>query len=131
MTIEQVIRGAVIAVLEGDAWLARTLNRIGDGEGEDAPVPFASVGEASGSEWGSKDRPGREVRLALSLFDRGDGARLAGLVDAVEAALAAMPRAIGAVETGGAVVTRTRLVRRRDGMRIALIDVRVRAWRAG
>ena len=136
MSIEAGWRAAVIAALGGNALWAASINRIGDGESEAAPVPSAWIGDVLGSEWGAKDRPGREMRLGLTIIDRGEGERIAALTAAAEAAVLAMPRALAASggaawETGGAVVTRVRQMRRRDGTRVAMIDVRLRAWRVG
>lgn len=134
MSIEAGWRAAVLAALARDPTWAATINRIGDGESDGAPVPSAWIGDVLGSEWGAKDRPGREMRLGLTLIDRGEGARIAALAAAAEAALLAMPRVVAASggaswETSGVVVTRVRFARRRDGTRVAMIDLRVRAWR--
>ena len=131
MSIDHRLRDAVRAALLAAPAFAAAINRIGDGEGEDAPVPAAWLGDSVASDWGAKDRPGREVRLALTIADRGDGARLAALAAAAETAVAGIPRGLGAWETGGAVVTALRFRRRRDGLRLALIDIRLRAWRVG
>ena len=129
MSIESALRDAVSAALLAEPRLKAGLNRLGDGESEGAPVPAAWIGEIIGSEWGAKDRPGREIRLGLTIADRGPSERIAGLVDACEAALVALPRSFAGWENGGAALTRLRMTRRADGLRLALIDVRVRAWR--
>lgn len=134
MSIEAAWREAVRAALAADPLWAATVNRIGDGESEGAPVPSAWIGECVGSDWGAKDRPGRELRLGLTIVDRGEGERIAALAAAAEAALLAMPRAVpvndeATWDSSGPVVTRVRFTRRRDGTRVAMIDVRLRAWR--
>lgn len=134
MSIEAGWREAVKAALAAEPRWAATINRIGDGESEGAPVPSAWVGDCIGSEWGAKDRPGRELRLGLTIVDRGEGERLVALVAAAEASLLAMPRGLtassgAAWESSGTVVTRVRFTRRRDGTRVAMIDLRLRAWR--
>ena len=133
MSIEAGWRAAVRAALAAEPLWAATINRIGDGESEGAPVPSAWIGDVIGSDWGAKDRPGREMRLGLTIVDRGEGERIAGLAAAAEAALLAMPSGLtasggAAWESSGAVVTRVRLSRRRDGTRVAMIDARLRAW---
>lgn len=127
---EQVVRSAVSAALMDDAVLLAGLNRVGDGGAAQAALPYAQIGEMLGSSWGTKDRAGREVRVSVLLFDRGDAARIAGLSAAAEVALSALPRLIDGWETGGAVILRTRLTQRADGLRAAQIDVRVRGWLA-
>jgi hypothetical protein len=133
MSIEAGWRAAVRAALAEDPLWAATINRIGDGESEGAPVPSAWIGDVIGSDWGAKDRPGREMRLGLTIVDRGEGERIAALLAAAEGALLAMPRALtvgdGAMwDSSGPVVTRVRFARRRDGTRVAMIDLRLRAW---
>ena len=129
MTFEMLWREALLGALAGDAVLGAGLNRVGDGDGEAAGVTFALLGEIVGSDWGAKGLPGRELRFSVSVSDRGDVARIAGLVAAVEAVLAAMPRAFSDWDCGGVSVLRTRTVRRRDGVRSATIEARVRGWR--
>lgn len=51
-----------------------------DGVPARANAPYVSVGAAEGSDWGTKDRAGREVRLNLTSFGQGAG------VDAAAAA---------------------------------------------
>ena len=136
MSIEAAWREAVRSALaEAPQWAA-TINRIGDGESETAPVPSAWIGDCIAIDWGAKDLPGRELRLGLTIVDRGEGERIAALAAAAEAALLAMPRGLDATDgaawdSSGAVVTRVRFTRRRDGTRVAMIDLRLRAWRAG
>ena len=129
MTFEMLWREALLAALAGNAVLGTGLNRIGDGEGEAAGMPFALLGEIVGSDWGAKGFPGRELRFSVSVSDRGDVARIAGLASAVEAVLGVMPRAFSGWECGGVSVLRTRNVRRRDGVRLATVEARVRGWR--
>lgn len=122
---EAVISDAVLAALRTAPGLA-ALNRIGSGEGERSPVPHAWIAEASGTDWGAKDRAGREVRLMLMLADRGDAARLQALCTAAVAALTALPRPIDGWDHAGPRVLRTRIGQRRDGMRVATVELRVR-----
>ena len=127
---EAVIADAVLAALRAAPALA-ALNRIGSGEGERSPVPHAWVAEVSGNDWGAKDRSGREVRLVLMIADRGEGARLDGLCAAATAALAALPRPIEGWDHAGARVLRSRMTQRRDGLRLASIEARVRVLEVG
>lgn len=129
MTFEMLWREALLSALAGDAVLGAGLNRVGDGDGEAAGVPFALMGEIVGSDWGAKDLPGRELRFSVSVSDRGEVTRIAELIAAVEAVLGAMPRGFSGWECGGVSVLRTRTVRRRDGVRLATVEARVRGWR--
>lgn len=122
------MRDAVRAALDAAPALSG-IHRIGDGDGEAAPVPHIIIGEALGSDWGAKDRAGRELRLGITIVDRGPAARIDAMAAAAEAALTGLPRIIDGWETSGVVVTRTRRLRRRDGASLALIDLRLRGLR--
>lgn len=121
-------RDAITAALRGDAALGPLLNRVGDGEGEGAGYPHAQVAEVAIGDVGAKGLAGWEARALVSLIDRGPPARLAALTGMAQAALTAMPRTIGAWRTSGTLILRTRLSRRKDGLRLALIDVQLRGW---
>ena len=123
MTFEILWRDALLAALGA----VPGLNRVGDGDGEAAGFPFAVLGEIVGADWGAKGRPGRELRFAVTVQDRGEAERIAGLVAAVEDVLAAMPRVFPGWECGGVVVLKSRMLRRRDGVRVATLEARVRA----
>ena len=127
-TLEASLRSAVIAALAGDRTLAAMLNRVGDGEGELAPVPYAVVGDAQSSEWGAKDRPGAEVRCVVMIADRGDSTRSAEASSVVERIIAELPRRLDDWDTSGVVVLSRRVTRRRDGLRQSIIELRCRGW---
>jgi hypothetical protein len=119
------VTSAVIAALKAAPGLA-SLNRVGTGEGERSPVPYAWIGEAAAGEWGAKLPEGHELTFSISIADRGDPARLAALVEEAEEALRALPRPIGRWDHAGPRLRRTRQIQRRDGTRIASIDMRLR-----
>lgn len=125
MSAEMAVRAGVLAALRGDAALAALLNGVWDGAPVKASAPFAVVGECLGSEWGTKDRPGREVRVALNVQDRREGGE--ALAEMLALADAAVKRvAVVGYEVAGVGLVRTRILRgREDGWR-ALVDYRVR-----
>ncbi len=122
---EAAVTDAVLRALKAAPGLA-ALNRIGSGEGDRAPVPHAWITETSGSDWGAKERAGREVRLVLSMADRGEDARLNALCAAAQDALLALPRPLTSWDHTGVRVLRVRTAQRRDGTRVATIEARVR-----
>lgn len=125
MTFEILWRDALLAALAA----VPGLNRVGDGEGEAAGFPFAVLGEIVGADWGATGRPGRELRFAVSVQDRGEAERIAGLAAVVEDVLAAMPRGFDGWECGGVALLKSRMLRRKDGVRVTTIEARVRGWR--
>lgn len=125
MTALATVAEAVLAALTAAPGLS-ALNRVGAGEAERAPVPHAWITEAVAGEWGAKLPEGREIVLVLNIADRGEPARLAGLVAAAEDALRALPRPLAGWDHAGARIRRVRTAQRRDGLRVASIEARLR-----
>ncbi|MDX3910326.1 MAG: DUF3168 domain-containing protein [Sphingobium sp.] len=125
MSAEMAVRAGVLAALREDAALAAMLNGVWDGAPVKASAPFAVVGECLGSEWGTKDHAGREVRIGLTVQDRCEGGE--GLAEMLALADAAVKRVVvPGYEVGTVAVLRSRIVRgREDGWR-AVVDYRVR-----
>ncbi|MBN8842661.1 MAG: DUF3168 domain-containing protein [Sphingomonadales bacterium] len=111
---EQAMRAWAIARLGADAELAARVHGVFDGVPARATAPFVSVGVAEGSDWGTKDRPGREVRLAVTLHGVGDS-----LDEAAAALIEALAATLREQADGWAVVSRrevrTRFAFARDG----------------
>ena len=111
---EQAVRARALALLAGDAELAGLVHGVFDGTPPRASAPYVSVGGAEGTDWGTKDRAGREVRLTLALVGVG------GAVDDVAAGrIEAVVAGLRGVADGWSVVSvrvvRTRFDFGRDG----------------
>lgn len=111
---EQAVRGRALMLLKADAALAALVHGVFDGVPARASAPYVSVGAAEGSDWGTKDRAGREVRLSVVLHGQGAGLddAAAGRIDAVVGGLR------GAAEDWEIVaarVVRTRFAFAREG----------------
>ena len=114
------LQAALTAVLAGDS----RLTGIYDGPPARASLPYAVIDAGNESDWSHKNGDGREVLVALTIWDEAP-ARLAELADAVEA----MALAIGEVD--GWHLVSMRLLRRRTvrdvaGPWAAAIDFRAR-----
>ncbi len=111
---EQAVRRRALAVLGGDEALAGLIHGVFDGVPPRASAPYVSVGAAEGSDWGTKDRAGREVRLSLTLYGQG-----AGVDDAaagrIEAVIAGLRGEADGWDIVGARVVRTRFAFVREG----------------
>jgi hypothetical protein len=131
---EIAMRGALLAALRGHAELAAQLNGVHDGTPLQASPPYAVVGEALTSEWGTKDAPGYELRIGIGLIDGADdNGRLGGMMMLADAAV----RGVAAPEgwqIGSVAFLRSRVLRRtrtaREGGWSATMDYRVRMLRA-
>lgn len=86
---EGALRARALSLLGQDDALAGRVHGIFDGIPPRATAPYVAVGGADGSDWGTKDRVGREVRLTLTLVGAGHAVddQAAVRVEAVAAAL--------------------------------------------
>lgn len=104
------------------------LTGIYDGPPPRAAFPYAAIDAASERDWSHKSGDGREVDVALTLWDD-QPARLQALADAAEAALG------GPLAPAGWTLVSLRFLRRRTvrdvaGPWAAAIDYRARLLRA-
>lgn len=111
---EQAVRGRALMLLKADAALAALVHGVFDGVPARASAPYVSVGAAEGSDWGTKDRAGHEVRLSVVLHGQGAGLddAAAGRIDAVVGGLRG---AAEGWEIVAARVVRTRFAFAREG----------------
>jgi hypothetical protein len=119
------LQTAALARLEGVA----ALNRVYPGPPLQAAIPYATVETGTEADWGHKSGEGREVRLAVGLWDEGERPdRIRSLMSAVEAALAPAPEVAGWTLVSLHFL-RSRLVREgrgRESAWTALIEYRAR-----
>ncbi|WP_077148769.1 DUF3168 domain-containing protein [Sphingopyxis sp. KK2] len=114
MSAERAVRSRALAILAGDAELAALVHGIFDGVPARASAPYASVGAAEGSDWGTKDVAGREVRVTLSLAGVGDAAADAA-ASRIEALVTGLRGAGDGWRIASARVMRTRFGFAKDG----------------
>lgn len=137
MSAEGAMRAAVVAALGGDAALMALVNGIHDGAPVQASAPYVVVAECAGADWGAKGVDGREVRLSISLHDKGDtSVAIAEMLGRVEAVMRGIESLVG----GWRVVTmrfvRSRVARsvtsqRRDEGWQGVVDYRMRVVSEG
>ncbi|MEO8723151.1 MAG: DUF3168 domain-containing protein [Sphingobium sp.] len=128
MSAENEIRAAVIAELQSDTALSAHINRVYDGVPVKASTPSVSVGECAGSDWGTKDRNGRELRIGIAISDQTETAtRIGQIMPLVEAAVRRVgTMTIGTWQIGSVLLVRSRLVSQGDGRWSAIMDYRIR-----
>ncbi len=114
ISAETALRARTIDLLASDVPLAGMVHGIFDGTPPRASAPYVAVGAAEGADWGTKDRPGREIRLTLTLVGVGNGAGDQAAAR-VEAVVAALRGPAGAWSVVGARTVRTRFAFARDG----------------
>lgn len=111
---EAAVRARALALLAGDSELAGLVHGVFDGVPARASAPYVVVGAAEGSDWGTKDVAGREVRLTLSLVGVGAAMRDTA-AGAIEVVATEMRGAAGAWRIAGVRVVRTRFAFGKDG----------------
>jgi hypothetical protein len=111
---------AVLRAIDG-------IGRVYDAPPLQAALPHALVAIDVESDWSHKSAAGRELRLAASLFDKGERPlRLRALVGEAEAALAQLGGAHGAWQIVSMRYLRTRILRDSAGSWAAVIEFRAR-----
>lgn len=123
--MESALRTALIGWLRDDPFLAARINTIEEESPVQASPPWLGIAASAAADWSCKDRRGREVRVALELFDRGDDPAATGdLAWAVEQRIAAlMPEQPGFLLVSVNFL-RSRTERRPRGARAVLLEYR-------
>lgn len=124
--MESLLRAALIDWLRSDPQLT-ALNAIEEESPLKASVPWLGIAASAASDWGTKDRAGREVRIAFELIARGDdpGTGFA-LAQAVEQRIAALPSQQPQFAIASTRFIRSRAERRARNMRALLLEYRFR-----
>lgn len=92
MSLEQGFAKAVIDFLARDPALVAQVNGVFHRAPAQIAAPYVVLDDVLATDWGTKDRAGREVRLAFIIRDGSDeAAPVAAIAAALEARLAAMP----------------------------------------
>jgi hypothetical protein len=120
------VQGAAIAALGAHPALIGVLSGVYDGPPPRAPFPYISLSCLSG-DWSTKTATGREVRLALTLWDDGEEAtRLHSLMGHVEDAVAGMARDLAGWRVASNVFLRALVARDPAGPWAGLTEYRIR-----
>lgn len=124
--METALRAALIHWLRADPALA-PLNSITEEAPQRAVMPWLGIAASASADWSTKDRKGREIRIALELHCRGDDPlTAAALAPAVEARIAALPSAQPGFDIASAIFLRARAEQRAGNVRSVLIEYRFR-----
>jgi hypothetical protein len=126
--MENDLRAALIAWLAADPALS-AINAIE----EEAPLsvspPWLGIAASASTEWGTKDRAGREIRVALELESRTDlTAGDADLLSAIERRVLELPPFQPGFELASIRFLRSRSEARADNRRAALLEYRFRLF---
>lgn len=131
MSPQEAITAALRTALTATGALSAPVNGVFDAPPQRAVRPYLLVDEAMLTDWSTKDQDGREVRTAVLVRDSGaTRQRVRALAADVEAAIAALPAALGG---GWRIVSRalvrTRVVDEGASGVTAVVEHRVRMLR--
>lgn len=125
--METLLRAALLAWLRADPALAEAVNVVTEEAPLRASAPWLGIVASASADWSTKDRRGREVRVALELHVRGDQpATAADLVAAIEARIESLSRAQAGFEIASTQFLRARAERRANNTRAVLLEYRFR-----
>jgi hypothetical protein len=125
--MEHDLRGALIAWLRAAPAPLDALTAIEEETPPRATAPWLAISASASTDWSTKDRLGREVRIALELHSRGDEpATDAALASAVGARIEALPPAQYGFDVIAIQFLRARAERRSANQRATLLEYRFR-----
>ena len=126
--MENDLRAVLIAWLAADPALAG-INAIEEESPLSVTPPWLGIAASASVDWGTKDRPGREIRIALELETRTD---LTGgdamLLGAIERRMLELPPFHAGFELASIRFLRSRSEARADNLRAALLEYRFRLF---
>ena len=124
--MENLLRAALIDWLRDDPALA-TLNAIEEESPLSASSPWLGIAASASTDWSTKTRQGREIRIAFELTSRGDDpAADQQTARAIEQRIEALPREQGEYSVVTTRFIRARSERRPRNLRALLIEYRFR-----
>lgn len=126
--MENFLRSELLDWLRADPALSQ-INAIE----EEAPVttsaPWLGIAASASTDWGAKDRPGREVRIAIELESRADMPDADGpLIAAIERRVLDLPPFHAGFEVASIRFLRSRSEERANNLRGALLEFRFRIF---
>ncbi len=124
--MENHLRAALTTWLRNDPALS-TINAIEEESPLKSSAPWLGIAASASTDWGTKDRPGREIRIALELESRADEpATDAALLKAIEQRTLNLPPFQSGFELASIRFQRARSEQRDNNLRGALLEFRFR-----
>lgn len=124
--MENLLRATLIDWLRADTALS-AINAIEEETPLRSSPPWLGIAASASADWGTKDRKGREIRVAFELESRTDEANAdAHTVEAIEQRITALPKQQSDFEIAAIRFLRARSERRPNNLRGTLIEYRFR-----
>lgn len=126
--MENLLRAALIGWLRSDPALA-ALNAVEEENPLSVSPPWLGISASASIDWSTKDRAGRETRIALELVTRGDEPASNGsMIAAIDRRVEAMPVAQPGFDLINIRFLRARTQRRPNNLRAALLEYSFRLF---
>ncbi len=126
--MENFLRAELLDWLRNDPALA-SINAIEEEVPVSASAPWLGIAASASTDWGTKDRPGREVRVAIELESRADEPGADGiLLDAIEQRVLNLPPFHTGFELASIRFLRARSEERASNLRGSLLEFRFRIF---
>ena len=121
------VQKAAVAAMKAHVPLASAVSGVFDGPPPGVCFPYVVMAESPCIDWSHKNGRGREIRLAVTVWDDGArSARLHGLMREIEAAVEGMAVVLDGWRVVSLRFLRSRVVRDADGPWAGLVEYRVR-----
>lgn len=121
--MEDILRAALLSWLASASELSERINSFTEEVPVSASPPFVTIAATASTDWSTKTRNGREVRLALQLQTRGDDTADDGrLVSLVEKRIATFPKGQDGFSVINTRFLRARSARQRRNQRNILLE---------
>jgi hypothetical protein len=121
------VQAAIVAALKAWPALAAEISGVFDGPPPRAPFPYVAISDGLVTDWSTKTEPGRDIRVALTVWDDGDSpARLHRLMHECALALATLSPALEDWRIVNCIFLRSLLSRSATGPWAGLVEHRVR-----
>jgi hypothetical protein len=125
--METLLRAALLDWLRTDPGLAEAVNVVTEEAPLRASPPWLGIVASASADWSTKDRRGREVRVAIELHCRGnDPASAADLIAAIETRVESLPRVQDGFSIASIAFLRARAEQRANNTRAVLMEYRFR-----
>lgn len=128
MSAQAAIEAALLAALNGHAGFSAATNGVMPAGAGRATPPYARIGDMIGADWSTKDARGRELRVAVTIIDQGEGpARLHRLMAMAEEAIEGMVRDADGWRLASIAFIRSRVMRDAARDWQGMLEYRIRA----
>jgi len=129
--MEMQLRLALLNWLRSDPFLADNLNAVAEEAPVRASIPWLGIAASASVDWSTKDRRGREIRIAVELHLRGDDPSTGSdVVAAIEQRIETLPTNSPGFDVASVRFLRARAEQRSGNVRAMLLEYRFRILEA-